>query len=367
MWHGVRASGGAWLDAVRKDLGPPAWKRAFERGCEGGADSGDDRIRRKALRSVLARRFGLEYVRKNCKEAIPTVDINLVTSTANIFTGMCVPERGVDFTKPAEDLFPMLAKIFAFAFVFGLGGSMNAVHWDAFDEWVRNKFETQQDECMVKFPPQGLVFDNYMDIQSEILQPWENILPEFKYSAAVPYFELVVPTIDTTRYSFILETLLNVNRSSHFTGGSGVGKSASVVSKLNELGSKKWMQIPINFSAQTPAIDTQYIIESKLEKKRKTRFGAPMGNRIVVFVDDVNMPAKETYSAQPPVELLRQFQDMKGFYDRKKLFWKDIEDTTLCCACAPTGGGRQELTPRFVRSRGIGCYKPNQLASGRVP
>ncbi|XRB19794.1 dynein axonemal heavy chain [Pseudoscourfieldia marina] len=310
---------------------------------------------------------GLEYVRKNCKEAIPTVDINLVTSTANIFTGMCVPERGVDFTKPAEDLFPMLAKIFAFAFVFGLGGSMNAVHWDAFDEWVRNKFETQQDECMVKFPPQGLVFDNYMDIQSEILQPWENILPEFKYSAAVPYFELVVPTIDTTRYSFILETLLNVNRSSHFTGGSGVGKSASVVSKLNELGSKKWMQIPINFSAQTPAIDTQYIIESKLEKKRKTRFGAPMGNRIVVFVDDVNMPAKETYSAQPPVELLRQFQDMKGFYDRKKLFWKDIEDTTLCCACAPTGGGRQELTPRFVRSRGIGCYKPNQLASGRVP
>ena len=292
---------------------------------------------------------GLEYVRKNCKEAIPTVDINLVTSTANIFTGMCVPERGVDFTKPAEDLFPMLAKIFAFAFVFGLGGSMNAVHWDAFDEWVRNKFETQQDECMVKFPPQGLVFDNYMDIQSEILQPWENILPEFKYSAAVPYFELVVPTIDTTRYSFILETLLNVNRSSHFTGGSGVGKSASVVSKLNELGSKKWMQIPINFSAQTPAIDTQYIIESKLEKKRKTRFGAPMGNRIVVFVDDVNMPAKETYGAQPPVELLRQFQDMKGFYDRKKLFWKDIEDTTLCCACAPTGGGRQELTPRFVR------------------
>ena len=27
-------------------------------------------------------------------------------------------------------------------------------------------------------------------------------------------------------------------------------------------------------------------------------------------------------------------------YDRAKLFWKNIEDTTLVCAGAPPGGGR---------------------------
>ena len=91
------------------------------------------------------------------------------------------------------------------------------------------------------------------------------------------------------------------------------------------------------------------MIESKLEKKRKTRFGAPPNKKIVLFVDDVNMPARETYGAQPPVELLRQYQDFRGFYDREKLFWKDVEDTTLVCACAPPGGGRQEVTPRFFR------------------
>jgi len=40
------------------------------------------------------------------------------------------------------------------------------------------------------------------------------------------------------------------------------------------------------------------------------------------------------------VELLRQFLDMKGFYDRDKLFWKDIEHTMLMVSAAPPGGGR---------------------------
>lgn len=66
------------------------------------------------------------------------------------------------------------------------------------------------------------------------------------------------------------------------------------------------------------------MIEGKLEKRRKNVIGAPLGKRVIIFVDDLNMPKLDTYGSQPPIELLRQYQDFGGMYDREKLFWKEI-------------------------------------------
>lgn len=83
--------------------------------------------------------------------------------------------------------------------------------------------------------------------------------------------------------------------------------------------------------------------------------GAPIGKRVVIFVDDLNMPKLDRYGSQPPVELLRQYQDFGGLYDRDKLFWKQIKDVTVCGACAPPGGGRNPITPRMIRHFSMFC------------
>ena len=51
-----------------------------------------------------------------------------------------------------------------------------------------------------------------------------------------------------------------------------------------------------------------------MEKRKRGVFGPPAGQEFVIYVDDLNMPQREKYFAQPPLELLRQAMCQGGWY-----------------------------------------------------
>ncbi|XP_070240511.1 dynein axonemal heavy chain 14 [Bos mutus] len=104
----------------------------------------------------------------------------------------------------------------------------------------------------------------------------------------------------------------------------------------------------INFNINTSAAKTKEMILKKLVRRTKDSLGAPKNNRIVIFIDDLNMPESDMYGAQPPLELIRQLLDMGGIYDTEKITWKNIQDLSLVAACVfPVS--RRYISPRLLK------------------
>uniref|UniRef100_A0A7N8WP92 Dynein axonemal heavy chain 12 n=1 Tax=Mastacembelus armatus TaxID=205130 RepID=A0A7N8WP92_9TELE len=251
-------------------------------------------------------------------------------------------------------IYLFMTQPFAFSLVWSVGGSCDTDSRERFSDFFRMSVSGKIDEDPIPatvgkwecpMDEKGLVYDYLYEVcVITSLKSVAHFCGTFHYAF---YSNLNVFKFSRTELIAFFATLL---RPLLFVGPTGTGKSVYVKEKLmNNLDKDLYLPFFISFSARTSANQTQNIIMSRLDKRRKGVFGPPMGKKCVIFVDDMNMPALEQFGTQPPVELLRQYIDHGNWYDLKDTSRITLVDLQLISAMGPPGGGRNAVTSRFLR------------------
>lgn len=297
--------------------------------------------------------LSLDFLRKSIKESVATTNGNLLSSLLKIMTCLLVPyyksENGSGAMEDIQSFYSLLEPFFIFSLVWSIGATSDNDGRKKFSNWLRGQTDSRKME--IKVPDEGLIHDYTFSVEQKAWINWMSLnSEEFQISPKATPAEVIIPTIDTIRNSFLIELLLKNGFHVLCTGPTGTGKSVTIQDKLMHGMGPGVTPLTISFSARTSANQTQDLIDSKLEKRRKGVFGPPVGKKFAIFVDDLNMPQLDICNAQPPVELLRQWMDFGGWYDRKNIGkFMEIMDIIFVCAMGPPGGGRNPVTSRFLR------------------
>ncbi|XP_053319883.1 dynein axonemal heavy chain 2 [Spea bombifrons] len=281
----------------------------------------------------------LEFRKLNCKELVPQEDTCGVISLCKLYESLATVENGVN---PSDsDNYSRMAELW---FVFCLVWSVCA----SVDEDGRRKIDNYLRELEGSFPNKDTVYEYYVDPKTKNWASFEDKLPKsWRIPPNAPFYKIMVPTVDTVRYQFIVNSLVSHQWPVLLVGPVGTGKTSIAQSVLQTLDPSKWSMLTINMSAQTTSSNVQNIIESRVEKRTKGVYVPAGGKQLITFMDDLNMPAKDTFGSQPPLELLRLWIDYGFWYDRQNQNIKYVKDMFIMAAMGPPGGGRSIISSRL--------------------
>ncbi|XP_026846886.1 dynein heavy chain 2, axonemal [Drosophila persimilis] len=280
----------------------------------------------------------LEHKRTRCKEPVKTNELNGVMSLCKLLEGFATKQNGIN-PQNLELLEEMTKLWFMFCLVWSICASVDEDGRLRLDGFIR-----EIESC---FPIKDTIYDYFVDPQMRTFLPWDSKLSDgWRYDEECPFYKILVPTGDTMRYEYVVSKLLSEDYPVMLVGNVGTGKTSTAVSVMEACDKHKFCVLSVNMSAQTTAAGLQESIENRTEKRTKTQFLPIGGKRMICFMDDFNMPAKDTYGSQPPLELIRQWIDYKYWFNRKTQQKIYVQNTLLMAAMGPPGGGRQMISSR---------------------
>ncbi|CAB3253984.1 unnamed protein product [Arctia plantaginis] len=294
----------------------------------------------------------LEFLTHRCTHFVIVGEIHQFDSFSRLFT--CLLESETQFSTM------WLQCTFVFSLLWGLAATVTGESRKAFDVFLRKLLEGSNAAYpkpksfkLTKnqlFQDKDTVYDYVYDKRNNgTWIPWMELEKEVPLAPNMKVGDLIILTNENACLRYFVTKMVRARIPILIVGPTGTGKSSLVLNYLMTLPKERYITNTINFSARTTANQTQDIIMSKVDRRRKGVFGPSMGKKCVLFVDDLSMPQKEQYGAQPPLELLRQWIDHGHWYDLKEMVRQEVVDVLFVSAMLPPGGGSNLITGRLTR------------------
>ncbi|CAM9101409.1 unnamed protein product [Chrysoparadoxa australica] len=265
------------------------------------------------------------------RQVIPITNVDMVKQLCSSLDQFLSPD-----TEAKGDI----EGVYMFCLIWSFGAQLTSESRNRFDDFLKR--------VSGESAPNELLYDYFFDVEKHQWIKWEERVPEYEQPDPFRFYEIMVPTTDSVLYTHMLKTLAP-SKPLLFVGESGTAKTTCIANYMNGLNTESNARLVVNFSSRTTSKDVQTNIEANIDKRTGITYGPASGKKLVVFVDDMNMPKVDTYGTQQPIALLLFLISKGGLYDRgKDLNLKNIKDLSYIAAMGPPGGGRNNVDPRFI-------------------
>jgi dynein heavy chain len=187
--------------------------------------------------------------RSDLSEPVPITDFNGIRSLCRLYFALrkdcsILVDNESPTSAPNDKLAPICERIFVFSLVWSYFASVDFKSRSLVDSFLRG--------IDTVFPPAQQVYDYAIDFNSMDFKLWEE-----KNNAAwrpapnTVFYKIIVPTVDTLRNAFVLQSMWKEKHKVLLVGSTGTGKTVLVQQQLDLLPDAAFNKLVINFSSAT--------------------------------------------------------------------------------------------------------------------
>jgi dynein heavy chain len=288
----------------------------------------------------------MSFIIRECNAVMVGARVGVIQGFTNLLTLLI--DDHIKVPKPSDPEFEtVLERIFLYCFVWTIGGLLEPEGRDKLDEYVR-------DLCTTDNVPEAgehvTLYEYFIDPESCEWSLWRPPVWNYPNTKKLDFSNLLVPTMDSTRAQFIINTLQKANHNVLLLGGSGTAKTSTAYMYLDSLDEHVMLDKIMNFSSATTPFMFQNTVETQLDKRGGKKFGPAQGKKMTFFLDDISMPLVNNWGDQPTLEAVRLVMEQGyfTFLDKdKRGDLKICEDLQWVGAMTHPGGGRNDVPNRL--------------------